>query len=599
MNLKQTEVLLLDVQTTGATPAKGHLLEVAWCRFRAEAHSADCGPVASSLVALPRGARLPRQIRQMTGITRQDLVGAPSSEEIWSLLNAAVSRGPALAVIHFARFERKWLEALAEAVEGTTTLPMQIVCTHAIAERLLPTLPRRGIRALSGYFGHSVSRLKRAAHHVEATATIWRALAHQLEREADVVTVDDLSGWLAETSPGRSRTGSRQWPLPREERLALPRAPGVYRMQGLHGQVLYVGKASDLKRRVNSYFQKRRGHAERTMELLTSVHALDVTLTASPLEAALLESDEIKRLKPPFNVALQAVDRQPGAASVALEPWTLDALRECDGASVVGPRHGPLPSPCALEGVRLLHDLLPLAREQPPEVSVEAIAAILRVVPERAPTPTVFMQGVRLFGERHQLTAERPLSVLWRLGARRWWRLVAEREKARAERQANAALKEADAALETFNVEEDDSPSDDAEPREWTPGAVVFALEAAVSRGARLIRRGQWLCQLSNAAVVWSPRHLDASERRVVEIVDGVVVAQRALEPGLEPPAPSSAARRLSQRLACFDVATYDRLLVLTSELRRVLDEGRPVEVRTGPRGALDAARLAQRLRAF
>jgi hypothetical protein len=75
------------------------------------------------------------------------------------------------------------------------------------------------------------------------------------------------------------------------------------------GRVLYVGKATSLKDRVNSYFRQRRLAPDK-MELVTQVWDLDVTVTDSALEAALLETDEIKRLAPPYNHALQVDGRE-------------------------------------------------------------------------------------------------------------------------------------------------------------------------------------------------------------------------------------------------------------------------------------------------
>ena len=99
----------------------------------------------------------------------------------------------------------------------------------------------------------------------------------------------------------------REFSLPREERLALPDAPGVYRMRGRGGEVLYVGKATSLRRRVNSYFRTRhrRPGGNRTLEMLTQVSGVEVTPCASPLEAALRETDAIKEHAPPYNVALR------------------------------------------------------------------------------------------------------------------------------------------------------------------------------------------------------------------------------------------------------------------------------------------------------
>jgi DNA polymerase III subunit epsilon len=89
------------------------------------------------------------------------------------------------------------------------------------------------------------------------------------------------------------------------KRLELPDSPGIYRMISKTGEVLYVGKATSLKSRVNSYFRGKKGRDLRKLEMLAQVWDLRVTDCATPLEAALLESDEIKRLNPPYNVVLK------------------------------------------------------------------------------------------------------------------------------------------------------------------------------------------------------------------------------------------------------------------------------------------------------
>ena len=97
--------------------------------------------------------------------------------------------------------------------------------------------------------------------------------------------------------------------MPRDVRLSLPDAPGIYRMLRTDGSVLYVGKAASLHHRVNSYFRKQNGVPERSLEMLSQARAISFDVTPSPLEAALLEPDEIKRHRPPYNVALTIEDR--------------------------------------------------------------------------------------------------------------------------------------------------------------------------------------------------------------------------------------------------------------------------------------------------
>ncbi|MEN9429233.1 MAG: excinuclease subunit UvrC, partial [Pseudomonadota bacterium] len=84
----------------------------------------------------------------------------------------------------------------------------------------------------------------------------------------------------------------------------LPTLPGVYRMLGEQGNVLYVGKAKSLKNRVSSYFYKNISHPK-TQALVAKICDIELTITTSETEALLLEQNLIKTLKPPFNILLR------------------------------------------------------------------------------------------------------------------------------------------------------------------------------------------------------------------------------------------------------------------------------------------------------
>ncbi len=80
--------------------------------------------------------------------------------------------------------------------------------------------------------------------------------------------------------------------------------PGVYRMLNEEGTVLYVGKASNLKKRVNSYFNKQ-NTGEKTRSLVSQIASIEVSVTRSETEALLLESNLIKSLRPKYNVLMR------------------------------------------------------------------------------------------------------------------------------------------------------------------------------------------------------------------------------------------------------------------------------------------------------
>src|SRR5262245_24861692 len=243
--LSQLEVLVIDCQATAAAP-RGHLLEVAWARS-----STTVTHKRAHLIALSEDAKIPPAVTRITGLSRPMMQDGVDPELAWSELAddaARLTAQPAPTVIHFARFEQPFLRTLAGGEP-----PLDIVCTHDIARRLFPDLPRRSLRALAGYLGRGVGTLRRSADHVEATAFLWQELVRRLEGEG-IATWGALHDWLAIPADSRKRT-RRMWPMPREARLSLPNSPGVYRMLRTSGDVLYVGKASSLHDRVNSHFR--------------------------------------------------------------------------------------------------------------------------------------------------------------------------------------------------------------------------------------------------------------------------------------------------------------------------------------------------------
>jgi len=81
---------------------------------------------------------------------------------------------------------------------------------------------------------------------------------------------------------------------------ALPDSPGIYIYRGSDGKILYIGKATSLKRRVSSYFQK--AHEQRIEKLVSEIASIETKDTSSALEALLLEAEYIKKYFPPYNI---------------------------------------------------------------------------------------------------------------------------------------------------------------------------------------------------------------------------------------------------------------------------------------------------------
>ena len=97
----------------------------------------------------------------------------------------------------------------------------------------------------------------------------------------------------------------------RERLDSLPTKPGVYLMKDGEGRIIYVGKASNLRSRVRSYFYASAEHTPRTQRLADDIHDLEFIITDSEVEALILENTLIKRHQPRYNVRLKDDKRYP------------------------------------------------------------------------------------------------------------------------------------------------------------------------------------------------------------------------------------------------------------------------------------------------
>ena len=125
---------------------------------------------------------------------------------------------------------------------------------------------------------------------------------------------------------------------------SLTTRPGVYRMVGDGGTVLYVGKARNLKARVTAYFRAS-GLTAKTMALVAKVRDIQVTVTGSETEALLLEQSLIKAERPPYNVVLRD-DKSYPYIHLTAHPYPRLAFHR--GARKEGRYFGPFPSAAAV-----------------------------------------------------------------------------------------------------------------------------------------------------------------------------------------------------------------------------------------------------------
>ncbi len=140
---------------------------------------------------------------------------------------------------------------------------------------------------------------------------------------------------------------------------ALTSRPGVYRMLDVRGEVIYVGKAKNLKRRVSSYFSGK-DCAPKQAAMVARIHRIDVRVTHTEGEALLLESQLIKRHKPRYNITLR--DDKSYPTIYVSTHQTFPRIGFHRGARHREGRHfGPYPSASAVrESLKLLQKVFPV-----------------------------------------------------------------------------------------------------------------------------------------------------------------------------------------------------------------------------------------------
>lgn len=291
LSLRATTFVVVDLETTGGraiASADGSacdaITEIGAVKVRG-------GTVLGEFATLvDPGRDIPPQIVQLTGITTAMVRDAPTIESVLPMF-LEFARG-AVLVAHNSGFDIGFLRAAAERCEIAWPRP-PVLCTVRLARRVLTRdeAPSVRLSALARLFGTATKPTHRALDDARATVDVLHALIERVGTQG-VHTYTDLRSYLPNVTAAQRRK--------RVLAEHLPNRPGVYLFRGPSGEVLYIGTAVDLRRRVGQYFNGAdpRGRIKEMVALATSVEHVEC---ANALEAGVRELRLLAAHAPPYN----------------------------------------------------------------------------------------------------------------------------------------------------------------------------------------------------------------------------------------------------------------------------------------------------------
>lgn len=290
-SLREVTFVVVDLETTGSRAKAGPdghrdaITEIGAVKVRG-------GEVIGEFATLvDPGRDIPPQIVELTGITTAMVRNAPTIATVLPMF-LEFAHG-AVLVAHNAGFDIGFLRAAARQCGIAWPGQTPVLCTVRLARRVLSREEAPSVRlsALARLVGAATEPTHRALDDARATVDVLHALIERVGNQG-ITTLAELRGYL----PTVTNAQRAKRALARD----LPHRPGVYLFRGPGDEVLYIGTASNLRRRVNQYFTGAdpRGRMKEMVALAERVEHVEC---AHALEAGVRELRLLVAHAPPYN----------------------------------------------------------------------------------------------------------------------------------------------------------------------------------------------------------------------------------------------------------------------------------------------------------
>lgn len=280
-SLENIPFVVCDVETIGLNPVFNSIIEIALIRLE----NFKVVDKFSSLIN-PQSF-IPPFITELTGIRNEDVYNAPKFSDV--ALNIRDFLKDAVFVAHNASFDHKFL--IHSFLRENLIPPSNpVLCTKLLSRRVVPGLSSYSLRNLTSFFKIKNIQAHRAYGDALATSHI---LIKLIEEVRNNFFINDLDSLLSlQFQPIKSLVDIKIKETIASEISKLPQNPGVYIFKNKKEEIVYIGKAKNLRNRVLSYF---RSDDTRVKKIIRSAHYLEFIETGSELSAFLFESELIKK----------------------------------------------------------------------------------------------------------------------------------------------------------------------------------------------------------------------------------------------------------------------------------------------------------------
>lgn len=274
---------IVDIETTGGQPSKDRITEIAVIlhngREVVQQYSTLVNPYCN----------IPYNITRITGITNEMVQDAPGFPEIARQI-VELTEG-AVFVAHSVHFDYGFIKSAFHDLGYN--YQRKTLCTVRLSRSAFPGLPSYSLGNLCQSLDIEIHDRHRALGDATATALLFERI---LTRNPQLLKPEGLPAALKKTNipPNLDEQTLRNIP----EGLT-----GVYYFHNTAGEVVYVGKSTDIRKRMYQHFAFKVKDSQKSLLMRETIASISYEPTGSELVALLLESDEIKRLRPIFNQA--------------------------------------------------------------------------------------------------------------------------------------------------------------------------------------------------------------------------------------------------------------------------------------------------------